>query len=485
MKRFWPFLPALLVFSGLSCDHNEYRIEMTPAGDALERTLTVDRFQIGNIQPVPERPGPGMQTRPAVEANAPAYIDVPPEELEALTKIYKTSTPGANPKVHRFVGRFKDKTPNDVGGAGRYACYETGMGTAFAYVERFRGNDSPADEFQAMYKSADKTMDLIVGWAKSRWGDRKDFPALRRFLDEDVRKDIKNIATYAWMVGFATRSTPGEHGAAASVELKKEIAARASQYLLERGYVGSEDVPKLFRIFMDGDNKTKLAAAGELLRKMLTTKAQITDKGLVDDLLGLIDKPDESFQKYVRGTEEFKKLQADWEQKKKTDPNAPEPTVSDLGGSLEDVFHLDLDWTDSDDSLGITLASGTSPLATNGLWDANTGRIVWELRVKTRRDAAHGPPTICYAVWVKPDEKFQKEHLGKVALTGADLLDYCLWFSSLNLDEADSWNTVLRNLRPGPEAIEKLKLFNTPKDTTPYAQHGAETLLKALERKEK
>jgi len=28
-------------------------------------------------------------------------------------------------------------------------------------------------------------------------------------------------------------------------------------------------------------------------------------------------------------------------------------------------------------------------------------------------------------------------------------------------------------------------LFNTPKDTTPYAQHGAEILLKALEPKEK
>ena len=83
------------------------------------------------------------------------------------------------------------------------------------------------------------------------------------------------------------------------------------------------------------------------------------------------------------------------------------------------------------------------------------------------------------------DEKFQKEHLGKVALTGLDLLGYCLWSKGLNLDEADNWNTVLRDLRPGPEAIEKLRLFNTPKDTTPYAQHGAEILLKALEPKEK
>jgi hypothetical protein len=60
---------------------------------------------------------------------------------------------------------------------------------------------------------------------------------------------------------------------------------------------------------------------------------------------------------------------------------------------------------------------------------------------------------------VQADEEFQKEHLGKVALTGDELMQYCLWRSSQDTHSGAEWDDFLAGLKPGTRLMERLDSF--------------------------
>jgi hypothetical protein len=68
-------------------------------------------------------------------------------------------------------------------------------------------------------------------------------------------------------------------------------------------------------------------------------------------------------------------------------------------------------------------------------------------------------PFSCYANWAQANDAFQKEHLSKVALTGDELTEYCLWRSSLDVQRGKEWDSFLSGLQPGAGLIAKLDSF--------------------------
>ncbi len=133
-----------------SCEEDEYRIEMRPSGEGLERKLTVARHNTQSPEDV--------------------YTDVPQGTLDALAELYPERFETDNPKTHGFVGTFKEQMPKDVGGAGTYKCLQTPLGSTFLYVERFRGNDRPGETLEETFRSADRLTDMLIGWLKSEFG---------------------------------------------------------------------------------------------------------------------------------------------------------------------------------------------------------------------------------------------------------------------------------------------------------------------------
>lgn len=444
MKKNTCLLVGLLAFAGLSCDHNEYVIEMTPRGEVLERTLTVRRIS--------DKPQ-----------------DFPAGELEAISKLYPKKLPSVDPNRHGFVGEFKGRTPTDVGGAGTYACYATSMGSTFAYVERFRGNDDFAGALEARLKAVDRFIGLLTGWAQKEFGKSPDFPKLKRVLDEDLRKDLKNAAAHLFLASFAERSTVGRPDAQAARTLQEELAARFAQRIVEREYLDPDALPTLFREAQGWGSGSTIVG---ILGTALVRKARVADKGILDRLDELVRKPDEfekSMSAYLREADpNFRRRMEEWEERKKQDPAATQPSHDIFAPLWGTAFDFDLGGV-ADDGLKVSLVTGARPSETNGQWDPTTGKVSWS-RMLPGRDANSTVPTICYAVWANPDEKFQKDRFVKVILEGEELMKYCIWRKGLTPKEGQEWEAMLKTLRPDEASIAKVSAFRfshePPRPTT-------------------
>ena len=106
----------------------------------------------------------------------------------------------------------------------------------------------------------------------------------------------------------------------------------------------------------------------------------------------------------------------------------------------------------------VRLSLSLPPKHSNGQWDNALKQVVWETHIEGRTNATHLPFS-CYASWAQADDEYQKMHFGKVALTGDELTEYCLWRSSLNMQRGGEWDAFLSSLQPGAGLIERLDSF--------------------------
>jgi hypothetical protein len=51
------------------------------------------------------------------------------------------------------------------------------------------------------------------------------------------------------------------------------------------------------------------------------------------------------------------------------------------------------------------------------------------------------------------------EHFGEVALSGENLIEYCLWRSALEPVQGAEWDTLVANLRPGEQLTNFINNF--------------------------
>ena len=121
----------------------------------------------------------------------------------------------------------------------------------------------------------------------------------------------------------------------------------------------------------------------------------------------------------------------------------------------------------SPDRLSLKLNHPHQPLISNGKWlnknevleegDPNKkGPGLWkEVVLDDNKNVknANGLPAFCYAVWVLPNEQFQKTHFGEVLLEKDELVVYCIWHASLSWVETAEWAGFIKTLKP--ETYEK------------------------------
>ncbi len=429
---------AALVVVGLiaGCPHDEYAIELTPQGDRMHRELTVSRT--------------GMEVVDFADTEGG------PEKLAAISEFYPAEVETNTDGGHAFAYDFAYAMPNDVGGAGEYITFDSPMGRSSAYVERFRGDDSPAQRIQAAFDAADELTDLVIAWLEYELSEYEEFAKLRAFLDEQARNDLKNLSIATFLLDSTSSAQWAEDDFAD--QLKQEVIARTVQYIVERQYILPGEVPAFWRGIMaktpDGGEMVNIKP---LLMNMLQRKADLQDEDMLaalGDIFTNSSSLEESLTEYLATTEAYQQLLAEWEQRD-DESGRPEPVAVLVDMDYAMILWWEFDIFETDDVAKVTLREVTEPLVTNGLWDEKARKISWE---NTLNDTSL--PAICYAAWTTPDDAFQKKRFGRTILDGKELLDYCLWYNSLTAEESTEWDAMIDQFKPGDDdSVAMMKAF--------------------------
>jgi hypothetical protein len=407
------------------CPHNDYMVELKPTGNAVERTLTFCRAD-------------------GVDSNGvPNYLEFSTNELATISQLYPPNA--VKPEGKRFVatGIFSGALPKDVGGAGSYTNLTTSLGEAVFYVERFRGNDDLVGRTANQYAAADKITDLVTGWARAEFGRERGWKELRKFLNEDFRRDLKNAGQYFQLNATVTLFT---------TNAPNEFTVRFGQYLMERGYFRPSDAPTLELIGKDEGSDPILLRS---LQRLVAEKFGVPSNEPLPKSFAVFGNSaafKESWDRYLSKTDLYRAQIKDWERKKKTDPKLKQPKPADaMNGLIADLLGASSDG--ETDHLTVKLALDRTPNHSNGKWQ--DGKVIWE----TDMDPNRGLPVLCYASWSNPNGEFQTAHFGKLLLEGDLLEQYCLWQSSLDGKITADWEMFLSGLQPGPELKEKLEAY--------------------------
>src|SRR6185437_7244953 len=176
MKHAWRlalFLPLLVMMTG--CPSNQYNVELTPNGNVIERKLVFYRAD-------------GVKTK-----GTPDYETFPIAQRKSITAWYPANNLNTDGNRYTVSGEFEAHMPNDVGGSGSYKKVTTSLGSSAVYMERFRGDDDLAANAAKRLRGADQFTDLIIGWSRAELGHERGYQHLRKFLDTDFRRDVKNL----------------------------------------------------------------------------------------------------------------------------------------------------------------------------------------------------------------------------------------------------------------------------------------------------
>ncbi len=412
---------ALAAFSLLltGCPHNVYEVLVQPRGNVVERTLTFYREE-------------GEE-----DDGTPKYRDFGTDDLAAIAALYPAGGTSAAGDRHTAKGRFTNEMPGDVGGAGVYSNLITSLGETGFYVEHFRGNEDLAGMVEKRNHAADRVADMLIGWSRAELGQEAGYDKLHKFLDNDFRHDLKNLGQY--MLRSQT--------AGVTTNVDGELLVRLGEYMVGRGYFQLGEMAQVFQEYSASDSE----GLSRRVQRIVARKMGLPESAPIPASLAFSADDatrTKSFEKYLAGTDAYKALLKQWETDKVKTPDLKQPPPAKV---LDDVMEelIQFDFGSTPDSLTVRLSLPLAAVYSNGKWDAAKHQVAWESSLPAPGvDAAH-LPVLCYATWAQADEAFQKAHIGTVAITNEDLMQYCVWRGALDPKRGAEWDNFLSNLKPG------------------------------------
>ena len=436
LYRCLPFALVAMAFLVTGCPHNQYIVQLKPHGIGIERTLVFYREDGTN-------------------AGAPVYQSFATNELAAITALYPVAGLTNEGQRHIARGDFTNAMPSDIGGAGVFTNLTTSLGAASFYVERFRGNDDVAGMTERHFKAADQVTDLFLGWSRLELGREPGYHKLRQFLDGDFRRDLKNMGAYWW---------EGQLVSNYKTNANEEFIVRFGQYLGERGYFTTGEIPDMFRDASGNDTPVLLRRIQRLVARKMGVPGT---NPMPASLAFLADESamEKSFEKYLAGTDLYRSKLKQWEKDKKLKPDAKRPEPSEVAGDAIGGL-VEFDLSGQSDHLVVRLSLSSPPVHTNGRWDEALKQVVWESDIEDKTKVFHLPFS-CYASWAAADREFQEMHFGKVVLTGDELTQYCLWRCSQSRQSGNEWDAFLAGLQPGNGLVEQLDAFRFLSEPNP------------------
>jgi hypothetical protein len=441
---------AVLIALLAGCETRIYQIRLEPGAGGLQRTLTVWT----------ERQGRSTNVR---------WAD---GDINRLASLY-AEHPSVKADVRQtFRGTFADRMPADVGGHGKYRTAATPLGTAHWYLERFRGTTDPDAELYDRRAAVDRLVDLVVGWFDEQLKDKPHAAPVHRFLHQDFRQDVRNIALYFWIAASDDRPEAAHVATKTEPQRLPDALLSAVQYLDERDYLKPNGIGSLEHWQLDNPTVNLT-----MLRRLLARKSQL-DESQADKLFPFLVDPDAvaaSWRAYLKKTPEYERTRKAWkpDPAKPAEVDGPDPALIAENLAAEIVA---FDWFEDSTELRLTLVVPRPPHETNGEFDESGGLVSWHKRLHGRREL----PTVCYASWSVPDEKFQSARFGKTALEGETLARFAALYSQLPGPQQAEFAAHLKSLEPGDALRGRVRDFRFTSPADGDARHVAERMLDVL-----
>ncbi len=407
----------------------EYTVEITPAGDGFERKLTCSKNVASGV-------------------------------LDRFGKLY-----GKRVGKYSFVKTFTS-VPKDINESGSFVYFGTEMGSSSLYVERFVGDDDLTSKFEETLRGIDILTDLLIGWFEMELGEEPNFETLRRFCDERLRRDIKNMYAYLHLGEIASGERMEEH--------RSEFWARTYHYFAKRGYFDQIELSEIIRAVNYSNDRADYGRLMSIVQRFVAAGMGYEDADVLPESLGFLANArtaETSFEKYIQTTDLYKDAW-DKEKAKDDDPNAEPPEAWEVVFKETGILDFSSLGLFADEyTYEVSLNCGSKPISSNGKWDEQTKTLTWSA---TTPEGSSGWNTFFYAAWSTPNKQFQTEHFGKLVLKGENLAEYCLWREGLSQEDAEEWDSFLLTLHPGTELAKKLASFRFSADP-PEASGLAQT----------
>jgi hypothetical protein len=185
---------------------------------------------------------------------------------------------------------------------------------------------------------------------------------------------------------------------------------------------------------------------------------------------------EQSFDKYLAGTDLYRAKLKQWEEDKKLKPDTKQPEPLEVASdAIGNLVEFDSNSFGQPDHLAVRLSLPSSPVHSNGRWDEALQQVVWETSIEERTNASH-IPFFCYASWAQADQAYQKKHFGRVVLAGDELTQYCLWRNSQDEQEGAEWDAFVASLQPGSGLAERLDAFRFSGEPAQAGTNGQEKI---------
>jgi hypothetical protein len=449
--RFLSLVVLALSLSG--CQRFKYDLDLKPDGAAMQRSLTI-----------------------AAAANDNKTIAIQADELERLAQVYATTVKDKSATKATLLGTFDRTMPQDIGGAGTHATFETSLGTFHIYTERFRGQDDLLLQWERQAAAVDLFVDLAITWAEQNLKGEQGLDRLHAFLDQSFRRDLKNALLYIHWSGIDEHRADQANDEHARNQLT-EAAAMIGQYLLSRGYFEVDDIPHLYNIATD-DRAQDYAIA--LARRQILTRMGRAPKGELPPKLSSLSSIDswrDSLDNFVRTDPGAQARINAWAEMRK--PEDSEAVDKLLGAALGDL--LDMRLLSDSDELTLHLHTPERPFATNGTWDSPMQTVTWQRSLEVQAAGATGLPPTAVALWCEPNASAQTRLFGKVILNDSELASYCLDRLALSEADAAKWDLFLGALTPESTAAAVRKFRFSGHEADESAEAIAETVAAGLE----
>ena len=250
-------------------------------------------------------------------------------------------------------------------------------------------------------------------------------------------------AAMAWLAAAESSTTPKPDGGG-DVQVLPAVAVRILDYLVEHDYLAAHETRSIAAELQDEEDRW------HWLRRLLARKSGL-DPSAAEGALGFLRESEglyASWNEHLRATPEYARIrkQAHGRTSPEGESGEPEPTIV-LEQLLEPTIHdftAAIDWVHHDE-LRLTLVLPVAPHETNGVWDESDRSVRWSGRLREKG----GVPTVCYALWTTPDEKFQHAHFGRTVMEGDELAQFAAMHRSLTAEQRAELDKHLTSLEPG------------------------------------
>jgi len=413
---------SVLLFAA-GCQRDVYEVKLEPSDKGLVRTISVWR----EGEPQPTKP---EDVKPHQRHNA--------EQLSRLGELYPERLTNDADIHQTFRGTFAEKMPADVGGSGTYEAIDSPLGSSHSYVERFRGSGDFDAQIYDHRAAADRLTEITMGWFDEQLKTSPHKAAVRRWLHQDFRQDLRNVVAFL-LVAPRSLDDTGE-GPIHLTDPGKPTdnpMLRIMQYLVERGYFGAAEAVRLRS--SESQGPWLLTFARRKLGNVCKLSPAEADKEFA--FLAPTEECAESWRVYLRTTPEYARLLNEWKKSKKPKVEEPDP-----GKVIEEIVMpmVVSAFNTRSDSVRIQLKVPVPPYLHNGELVEDT--IHWR---RLLNPAGYGTPLVCTAMWSVPNREFQLKHFGKVALHGEKLAVFASLYRSLSAARQAEFTKHLTSLEPG------------------------------------